>query len=719
MITLKHLKVRGFRAYLEDKEFDFDNPAILLFGENHQGKSSTLNAIEWCFFGNACIGAKSGIRERIGWEVPNRYLGPSSEVYVELELEDNHNHSYTILRRWISQAKDELIITLPEGKSLEGDQAEEKLTQILQLSFRDFLTTVYQHQEVIRAILTQQPKQRNDAIDRLLGLSDYRNILAGIRKAKLPTEQKEMGKAFDKFTDEIDVALRTRESDLNDKKEKALQKGLKDDQLCEDGVLGVANHVKEELLAFASEVNLSLTDLEVPESWRDLDQFQKIAGQEINRFRAEMPDVRQQQDLFDHRGEIEKLKIKYERAKQDLCEARSDLDDFVKQNGDEEALNKRKTEIEEQIEAKTKELEETSAKAAAVRNSIDYLKLEGVNQDKCPVCGKETTDLLRHLKAEWDKRFEKQLGGIRTQIKELKTQLGRVEGLLSQYNALQGDVNTAKKRVGKIVKEIGDKLDREITSKDDPSIILKRGLDEIELELDKLEKAVDAKQKRLNEIGSSLEKVQLIVDILALAEKKKIVEQIEQSSEYQQLEGLKTQMAFLVNDVDMIKQAISETSHEEAEQKVSTAGEIIDQNFCQIANNPSVTEIQFSVSVDSRTASNSYEFKDQDGKDLTPILSQGDLNALALSIFLGMASSEETNQPLEFIMLDDPTQSLGSDHKEKLVEVLNQVLEERTVILSSMDKELQDLILSKITKAKTRYMFSDWTRSKGPQVEKM
>jgi len=68
--------------------------------------------------------------------------------------------------------------------------------------------------------------------------------------------------------------------------------------------------------------------------------------------------------------------------------------------------------------------------------------------------------------------------------------------------------------------------------------------------------------------------------------------------------------------------------------------------------------------------------------------------------------------------LDDPSQSLGSEHKEKLVEVLDDVLTERMVILSSMDKELQDLALSKITKAKTKYIFSDWAPEQGPEVRK-
>jgi len=125
MITLKGLKVKGFRAYMKGKEFAFDNPAILLFGENHCGKSSTLNAIEWCLFGNECTGTRTGIRERVDWEIPNRNMHPPN-VSVELELEDKTTgDKLTIFRRWVSARKDELKVTLRDGQSLKGQEAEE------------------------------------------------------------------------------------------------------------------------------------------------------------------------------------------------------------------------------------------------------------------------------------------------------------------------------------------------------------------------------------------------------------------------------------------------------------------------------------------------------------------------------------------------------------------------------------------------------------------
>ena len=161
MLTPKMLKVRGFRGFMGQQEFHFDKPAVVLFGANHCGKSSTLNAIEWCLFGDECSGAQTNIRERVGWKIPNRHMR-SLDVLVELVL-NGPDGEYTLKRCHKATKRPRsaaLELTLPDGEILQGEDADSRLTQLLRCSFRDFMTTVYQHQETIRDILTQMPKER-------------------------------------------------------------------------------------------------------------------------------------------------------------------------------------------------------------------------------------------------------------------------------------------------------------------------------------------------------------------------------------------------------------------------------------------------------------------------------------------------------------------------------------------------------------------------------
>ena len=706
MISLRRLKIKGFRAYTETKEFSFNNPMVLLLGENHRGKSSTLNAIEWCLFGKECMGKGTGIRERINWEVPNRNMKPPG-VSVILELEDQKRQRYVIRRTLNPRGRgrsleEKLRVTLPEGSSVEGEEAKEKLTRLVKLSFRDFLTTVYQHQEAIRAVLTQEPRDRNDAIDRLLGLSDYRNILTGIVAARLEKEQREIGTGFDSFAEKVEVALRTREADLKDRVGKAQEKGVKKSQLNERQVLKIAGEAKDRLLEFAHQISLVLPDISPPEGWRSLSQFQTLLEGEIRRFRSEIPEVIRQQDLFSQRSKIMESREAYGREKESNDNIRQRFQNFLREKGSRKALDGKIEGIKEEIDKKEKKLKEVNARAVLIRDAFEYLSCSVRSfEGRCPLCGNAAPDLAEHLKVEWEKKLGGEVRKFQEQIENLKMKLRELESLSEEHGRLKEKLEIAKGKLEEISVEIAQVLGREVTERDDPYVLVNKKLDSINKELKELEDAVRSRQGILDGITHLLDQIEAIVDILKSEEKKGIVEEIQASPEYRRMEELKDELAILLDDIDKIKKVTGEISHEEARQKVGTAEKLIDDYFRRIAGSPWVSNIEFSVSVDSRTARNHYEFKDQNGQDLTPILSQGDLNALALSIFLGMATSRVIKESFGFVMLDDPSQSLGSGHKERLIEILDEVLKDKMVILSSMDKELPDLVFSKITRAIT------------------
>ena len=98
MLKIKKVEIEGFRGFTQKTSIEFENPVTLLHGGNHQGKSSVLNAIEWCLYGDECIGEKSGIRERVGkgemaWRVVN---DNSEKAQVELEIKGEQRDCFKI-----------------------------------------------------------------------------------------------------------------------------------------------------------------------------------------------------------------------------------------------------------------------------------------------------------------------------------------------------------------------------------------------------------------------------------------------------------------------------------------------------------------------------------------------------------------------------------------------------------------------------------------------
>jgi len=718
MLIPKKVKIKGFRGFLKEKEFSFNLPMILFFGENHYGKSSTLNAIEWGLFGNECIGKNTGIRERIDWEIRNRNLPQKDEVWVEIELEDENKNYYCVSRKLISKTKDELKIILPDKRVLRDEKALEKLSQIIRSSFRDFITTVYQHQEAIRAILTQEQKDRNDAIDRLLGLSDYRNILSGIKAANLDGRQKAMEKDLDNFKEEIERNVHLRERDYSDKREEAIQEGLKENQLNKQGAQEIAQSARDDLVAFSLDIGLSFKHITNFENLQDLDKFNYEARHEISDFRSKLPDAKEQNELYQHQTRINSLTTDYEQKSKNLKEASQELEKCIRIYGDTESLQKRKTDLQDKIIGKEKEMKELNAKGSTISQAIDYLKLEGINRNMCPVCGKKTPDLIKKLEEEWDQKYEQQIGKIKKEIESMNNEVKESIKSWRKLITIEENVSTINTEYKNLIRDIEQELKREITKEDDPLVLLNTLFEKNKKRLETLEKFVQDRNGQLNKIDVKLNQLKTIIDILKLEQKMKIVEEISNSKEYQKIERLKDQYSILVDKKNQIMDAINQASLEEAKNKIDSAGDMINKYFCKIANNPAISKINLLVDIDKRTGKNNFEFRDQEQRELTPILSQGDLNALALSIFLSMACMGEKDCPFGMIMLDDPSQSLGSEHKKNLINILDEVLKEKQIILSTMDKELQNLISSKITKAKEKYIFTDWTPEKGPEVRK-
>src|SRR5262249_9119782 len=155
-------------------------------------------------------------------------------------------------------------------------------------SFRDFSTTVYQHQESIRGIVTQEPRDRNDAIDRLLGLADYRNLLSGIAGADPKRRQKDVGKKFEAFEDRVKTAVTLVQQQLEQSRRDAEDAGVPRTRLTEKTALEFANRVVQDLQHFAEEVGLKPQSVDLPARWQDLHAFEKAVQGQIQQLRASL-----------------------------------------------------------------------------------------------------------------------------------------------------------------------------------------------------------------------------------------------------------------------------------------------------------------------------------------------------------------------------------------------------------------------------------------------
>ncbi len=718
MFAPTRLTVEGFRGFREAEHFEFDRPVTELVGDNGCGKSCTLNAIEWALFGDACTGKQTDIRERVRWEIPNRNLSaPAVRVQLEMESADG---SYVIVRTLRrpprkTALQEELELTLPDGTSLAGDDACARLEGLLRSTFRDFLTMVYQHQEVIRAVVTQEPKERNDAIDRLLGLSDKRNLLSALEGADLRRRQQAAVKRFAAFEEAVGSALAMRERDLAGLRQNAQKAGLAPNQLNAKAALAAAAKIVTSLQDFAKEAALDSVELHVPAAWQGLVDFEKQGTGQISRMRGVVPGIKEQEGLLQRRQQLLNVKTALERIQQDWADLSRKTRILDTAHGGRQAVEAGIAAANQRLAAEKESLRQADARAAVLDEAIRFLGSAGNEHALCPVCETPVPGLAARLARLTSETFKPLIQTCKKNIAQIEKKILELQVLANQYKQLNQEGESLKQRQLSKRAETATLLKKDVAEDDNALNLIVAELNKVEEQLQELGKAILQRQERLNNIAQDLDRLRILRQYLQDEEKKQFLERVKQSDAFRRLETIRDQVAELVEDCEALKKAIAEAAREEAEISLASAQQTIAEYFNYLSGSAIVGELRLNVACDKRTGRNSYAITDQDNNDLTPILSQGGLNALALAIFLGLASVAKNSGVFQFLMLDDPSQSLDAGHKKQLALLLDQVARHKRLIIATMDTEFHSY-LQGLTRATRVYRFEKWTPDEGPFI---
>ena len=163
-MKLKRISLRNYRQH-RDLDVEFTGHMIAVCGRNGSGKSNFLGAIQF-----ALTGEQPGYNkdDLLNWEAAKNGEGG----YVDLEFE--HNNQMCRIQRRIEKP----AVTLTIG---EGDQAEKfSGTKKVEEAMRDILgidkdvlrQSVFVRQTEIESVLFTDPRERELAFQRLIGLGD-------------------------------------------------------------------------------------------------------------------------------------------------------------------------------------------------------------------------------------------------------------------------------------------------------------------------------------------------------------------------------------------------------------------------------------------------------------------------------------------------------------------------------------------------------------------
>lgn len=715
---LKKLEINGFRGFPKKRIFDLSKPFILLSGPNGTGKSSVLTAIEWCIYGDLVAKInRTEIRERKNWEIVNKR---SSEAVINLLLESDEE-TVTLTR----SSKGAFVLKLKDDTQIKN---RGKIWSFLGAELEDFFASIHLHQEAIRDLIISTPKKRRESFYRLLGLSDMQNILDAISSSITYLNHEIMDKFNSRYLN-LETRLETKWKDLikrkREEKKRGVKFGLSGEDFSPAKAKKLAKKISQDIQKLAKEFRLS-----IPAEWEEMNSvgkreifFEKVR-QQIRKLRNQNPSTVKLNKLRDEKAKLEGYKRTFDNLEKERRDGLNRLEK-LKTNDCLAQLNQEKQPqkilkdlqlLQKTTEEKLKKTKETlrssNILAGLITDGLHFIQIRG-KISFCPICG-QTTDKSRiekHLqskKAEMGARkarFSDKIAALEAKLGELKEVGNKLKDLISEREHLSG-------RKEKGIKKLVEVFGLEIGPYEEPAKMVEKRIDKLDLEMKKTHKAVSRFNENFDSLEDMVQQLKVIDDVLKLDEKIDQLGRISQNPALKKVRGIRIKAYQLTKELGVLEEILKIFLREEASDKLETVREEIEGIFKKLTSrqyfpNLVVDPADFEVwAKDARDRSAAATF-----------YNQGDMNQAALSIFFGLAKQQNKSHRLEFMILDDPSQSLGTDYKNSLAKLINdEVCSHSQVVISTMDKEFEEALDKHILKKKKVFNFEGWDPLEGPEV---
>ncbi len=655
---LKRIELEGFRGFAERQGVDLDADAVVVRGDNGTGKTSLVDGLLWLFTGELAHLAirVKGLRQTEDG-ITNRFHG--SDAVVSLTVGTSSGDQ--IFTRKGNQKKNRLFLHRQSQAHLEGEQAEEALAVAFGLAnigeLRDaVLTWGLLRQDAMGATLEEGGASLYQRIAGLIGLEQVNQFALAASEAS--------------------TGLSRQRSDARAVMERAVERH--EDAVRRRGIAqkvavrqpDVAAVAREGLRAVAAKLPDGVEP--VSSSWRDQSLVTQIGEDADFLIKALEVLGARQRDLATHPETVVEL----------LAQA-------------EEAASLAK-------QAAAESVERAPSMVQLASSAIDLLG------DSCPVCEQDIdqASVRMHLQEVLDQSQDLVARSREAQDAFIaaEAELSRARGAMEGRRVAMEEVRKAEAEVRDVAKDIEGRLIVSVADLGQPVVeALLIGLRATVSEVAGLRRSV-------NEISGP--------HVARLAD---------------EVENSAAGLAVVERDFSELdrryksSKILERAAHGAAEAILSNALEELQPSFAEVFDRlrPSVAFTKLFASQDIMRNRNQIipVVRDQERDiDANPLLvfSEGQLNVVALSYFLGMALNARDSS-LPFLALDDPLQSLDVIAILGFSDLCRQMRGRRQLILTTHDRRFADVLVRKLSprdpgETLLVHDFEGWERE-GPLIE--
>lgn len=183
-MILKQLDLFNFRRYKE-LSIEFKDGITGIVGKNGTGKSTLLEAILWCLYGNrAARTGKDGIKRQ---EAP---AGENCQVALDFEL---NGVDYRLTRSLVGKSNRTESKLTQQGHldAVTTREVDSYIVKLIGLDLKGFLSSFFARQKELNALTDARPAERRNHLARMLGVGRLDNATEAL-KADIKMTRKEI-----------------------------------------------------------------------------------------------------------------------------------------------------------------------------------------------------------------------------------------------------------------------------------------------------------------------------------------------------------------------------------------------------------------------------------------------------------------------------------------------------------------------------------------------
>ncbi len=524
-MNIQTVSLKNFRSYGETEQiFDVSNyPMVVITGDNGSGKSSIIEALLFCLYGDTSITKGKGEMKKS--ELLNDKTNKDSVVSLTFELNGSIYQVERTLDRKRGTSGHARIIEVGSSSGPKAKQAvapkevTRSIESLIGMDYDSFTHSVVMTQGEFEALTNAKPADRKKLFMKMFGLTKYEDYLKEVesRRNKLNEElryisgrieelekevvkESEIKKNLEEAEKEFEkIKLEVVESEQNKKKVEGDLNKASGDKKDYDNLL-------ENLKRTEEEINLRRSELEGKRN-----EFQEILGAEnelkelqskIKKYSELEPQLKELQEkreqnikLTENIDKLEKiintkresLQSEIQRLTREKEESTSlmqtnanhikSLEGEIEELGDpgSEILvleeNKKSIETEKEV-AQTLSVE-FGTKISIIEDTLGTL--EKTTEPKCPVCGGDLTEekkeeRVKHLENEKSpleaekRKVDKELERLKKELESIDKKIRQNQKASKNLDKKKTDLQNLQSRITELQREI-EKRENELKRK--------------------------------------------------------------------------------------------------------------------------------------------------------------------------------------------------------------------------------------------------------------